>query len=76
MADKTDRNPLNAPGKFYTDQTCIDCDQCRDIAPLIFVRDDEEGCSYVLRQPANEEEIALAEESMKYCPTETIGDDG
>jgi ferredoxin len=76
MADKTNKHPLNAPGKYYNDLSCIDCDLCREIAPQIFVRDDEEGCSYVLRQPANEEEIALAEEAMKCCPTETIGDDG
>lgn len=76
MADKTNKNPLNAPGKYYNDLSCIDCDLCREIAPQIFVRDDEEGYSYALRQPANEEEIALAEEAMKCCPTETIGDDG
>ena len=76
MADNTDKNPLNAPGSYYTDLTCIDCDQCRDIAPGIFVRDDEEGVSYVLRQPIGDREIALAEEAMNACPTETIGNDG
>jgi hypothetical protein len=26
MADKTNRLSLNAPGPFYVDDTCIDCD--------------------------------------------------
>ncbi len=76
MADRTHRNPLNPSGKYYNDLSCIDCDMCREIAPQIFVRDDEEGYTYTLRQPISEEEIALVQEAMVRCPTETIGDDG
>lgn len=76
MADKTDKNPLNASGRYYNDMTCIDCDLCREIAPAFFVRDDEEGLTYVLRQPASQADIALAEEALSCCPTESIGNDG
>ena len=74
MADKHDMNPLNAPGKFYNDLSCIDL--CREIAPEIFKRDDIEGLTYVSKQPTSPEEIALAEQALEACPTETIGDDG
>lgn len=76
MADRTDKNPLNAPGKYYNDLSCIDCDFCREIAPQFFTRDDDEGLSYVWKQPVTPEEIAAAEEARHGCPSETIGDDG
>lgn len=76
MADRTDKNPLNVPGKYYNDLSCIDCDLCREIAPEFFTRDDDEGLSYVWKQPVTPEEIAAAEEARQACPTETIGDDG
>ncbi|MGL4399916.1 MAG: ferredoxin [Luteolibacter sp.] len=76
MAALNDRNPLNAPGAYFNDLTCIDCDRCREIAPEIFKRDDEEGLTYVWRQPLTEFEIAAAEEARLSCPTETIGNDG
>lgn len=76
MADRTDKNPLNVSGDYYNDMTCIDCDLCREIAPGSFKRDDEEGLSYVWRQPGTPDEIAAAEEALRCCPTETIGNDG
>lgn len=76
MADRTDKNPLNVPGKYYNDLTCIDCHLCREIAPQVFARYDDEGLSYVWKQPVTSEEIAAAEEARISCPTETIGDDG
>ena len=76
MADKTDKHPLNVSGKYYNDMSCTDCDLCREIAPQIFTRDDDEGLTYVHRQPENLSEIALAEEALICCPTETIGNDG
>ena len=60
----------------YNDETCIDCDLCREIAPHIFTRDDDEGASYVRRQPVTPDEIAEAEEALATCPTESIGNDG
>ena len=76
MADRSDKHPRNAPGSFYNDLSCIDCDMCREIAPEVFRRDDEEGQSYVWRQPDSPDELARAREAMDRCPTETIGCDG
>lgn len=76
MPDPTDKNPLNVIGRYYNDLTCIDCDLCREIAPEFFTRDDEEGATYVWKQPVTLEEIAKAEEARLCCPTETIGNDG
>jgi len=76
MADRTDKNPRNAPGKYYSDLSCIDCDLCREIAPEVFTRDDEEGLTYVWRQPVTDTEFIAAENALCACPTETIGDDG
>ena len=76
MADKHQKNPENVRGKFYVDATCIDCDMCRNIAPQFFTRHDDNGYSYVFKQPQTPEEIAQAEEARISCPTETIGNDG
>ena len=61
----------NVPGTYCNDETCIDCDLCREIAPHIFTRDDEEGASYVRRQPVTPDEIAEAEEALATCPSES-----
>jgi ferredoxin len=76
MAIPADRLPQNAPGPFYVDAQCIDCDLCRETAPTIFARHDESGFSFVQRQPQTAEEIALAREAIEGCPVEAIGDDG
>lgn len=76
MATLTDRLTLNQTGTYYVDSTCIDCDLCRTNAPELFGRDADSGLSYVLRQPANEEEIALAEQAIADCATNSIGNDG
>ena len=76
MANKTQRTPENVPGKFYVDETCIDCGLCPDTAPTVFKRFDEGGHSIVHRQPVFPDELALAEEAREACPTESIGNDG
>ncbi len=76
MANPTDKAPENVPGPYYNDSTCIDCGLCPEIAPGIFKRQDDGGYAYVYRQPVLPEEIALAEEAMESCPTESIGNDG
>ncbi|RYD49528.1 MAG: ferredoxin [Verrucomicrobiaceae bacterium] len=76
MPDPNDKNPLNVPGNYYNDLSCIDCDMCRDLAPEFFMRDEEEGLTYVWRQPLTATEIAKAEEARLACPSETIGNDG
>lgn len=76
MADREDKNRENVPGKFYVDSQCIDCDLCRETAPNNFTRSDDEGYSYVYKQPENDEERAQSREAMEGCPVEAIGDDG
>jgi ferredoxin len=76
MADKDDKLPLNVPGRYYVDGQCIDCDLCRQTAPLNFERDDQGGYSYVFRQPESEEELHACEEALDECPVDAIGRDG
>ncbi len=76
MADCNDKVPENVPGKYYVDSNCIDCDVCRTTAPANFKANEEEGYSYVYKQPENEEEEALCQEAIESCPVEAIGDDG
>ena len=76
MAEIEDKLPENARGKYYVDDQCIDCDVCRDTAPKNFTRNDENGYSYVYRQPETAAEIELCEESLLVCPVEAIGNDG
>ena len=76
MADLEDKNPESVAGKFYVDSQCIDCDLCRETAPVNFLRSDDEGYSYVYKQAENEEEVALCMEALEGCPVEAIGDDG
>jgi ferredoxin len=76
MADIEDKNPENVEGKFYVDEQCIDCDLCRETAPDNFEREEDEGYSYVYKQPANDEELELCMEALESCPVEAIGDNG
>jgi glyoxylase-like metal-dependent hydrolase (beta-lactamase superfamily II)/ferredoxin len=71
MAKVTRRLPQNVDGDFFVDDTCIDCDACRQIAPATF-RDHGEQSS-VYRQPESAEETRLALMSLVACPTASIG---
>ena len=66
----------NAPGAFYVDDQCIDCDLCRETAPTIFKRNDDGGHAFVSRQPTTEAERKLCMEAAEGCPCNAIGDDG
>lgn len=76
MAEIEDKLPENVRGKYYVDDQCIDCDVCRDTSPANFTRQDENGYSYVYKQPETPEEEELCEEALMACPVEAIGDDG
>lgn len=76
MADVADKNPENVDGKFYVDEQCIDCDLCREHAPDNFEREEDEGYSYVYKQPETDEELELCMEALEGCPVEAIGNDG
>jgi ferredoxin len=73
MADPTDKVPENVPGAFYVDRTCIDCDLCRETAPANFARQEDEGYSFVSRQPETPDEIAACDAALDECPVEAIG---
>jgi ferredoxin len=76
MAEIEDKLPDNTPGKFYVTSECIDCDVCRCDAPENFTRNDDNGYSFVYKQPATTEEIASCMEALNACPVEAIGNDG
>ena len=76
MSDKSRKVSENVSGRYYVDVTCIDCDLCRETAPANFVRQDDEGHSYVTRQPTNPAEEAACLAALEECPVEAIGNDG
>ncbi len=76
MATLTDRLSYNVAGRFYVDSSCIDCDQCRVIAPDHFGRNEDTGTSFVVKQPVTDEEVAKCKEAIDACATASIGDDG
>ncbi len=71
MADLRKILSGNAPGEFFVDSSCIDCDLCRQIAPGIFR--EESDASVVARQPVTPEEVRRAEMALVTCPTASIG---
>ena len=75
MASISDRLSLNVAGRFFVDSSCIDCDQCRTEAPDFFARDEDNGTSYVTRQPVTPEEIELVQQAATNCATSSIGDE-
>lgn len=76
MATLSERLPENVPGRYYVDASCIDCDQCRAIAPQFFARHEESGLSIVVKQPETDDDVAQFEEIMAGCATSSIGNDG
>jgi glyoxylase-like metal-dependent hydrolase (beta-lactamase superfamily II) len=71
MASIHKRLPENVPGDFFVDDTCIDCDTCRQLAPDTFREHDE--YSVVYRQPETQDQTRLALMSLVACPTGSIG---
>ncbi|MBU8870158.1 MAG: ferredoxin [Gemmatimonadales bacterium] len=76
MADNTDKVDSNVGGPFYVDNNCIDCDLCRQSAPDNFDRNEDDGYSFVSKQPANDDEEQACRDAIDECPVEAIGDDG
>ncbi len=65
------RLPANADGDFFVDETCIDCDACRQIAPSVFKR--VRGQAAVWRQPQAGSDLLDAKKALISCPTASIG---
>jgi glyoxylase-like metal-dependent hydrolase (beta-lactamase superfamily II)/ferredoxin len=68
-----DRLKENAPGDYFVDASCIDCDTCRQIAPDVYDRSDDAGQSIVVRQPRTDAERLRAAMALVACPTASIG---
>lgn len=71
MAHLKLKRSQNIEGNFYVDQTCIDCDTCRWMAPEVFNRQDEQSAVY--HQPINQSENQHAFQALLSCPTASIG---
>ncbi len=71
MADLQRRRRENVEGDFYVDDTCIDCDTCRWMAPDVFDRKGE--MSRVHTQPSDREGRAKSFQALLSCPTTSIG---
>lgn len=71
MAHLTQRRSENIAGDFYVDQTCIDCDTCRWMAPNIFHAVGDQSAVY--HQPSDATERLQAMQALLSCPTASIG---
>lgn len=71
MASPKRRLAANVDGDFYVDDTCIDCDTCRWMAPATF--DEVDDQSRVHRQPSTPDETRRALLALIACPTASIG---
>lgn len=71
MAQVKQRRAENVPGDFYVDQTCIDCDTCRWMAPEVFQQAGDQSAVY--RQPTDPEQRLRAMQALLACPTASIG---
>lgn len=71
MASLAKRRTQNVAGDFYVDETCIDCDTCRWMAPQTFHEAD--GKSAVHDQPETKADRMRALQALVACPTASIG---
>jgi glyoxylase-like metal-dependent hydrolase (beta-lactamase superfamily II) len=71
VANPARRHPANAPGPWFVDRSCINCDVSRQCAPEMFGETD--GQAVVVRQPATPAEVEDATRAMLACPTASIG---
>ena len=62
----------NVPGDLFVDETCIECDTCRELAPDVF-GSLESGQSFVQRQPSDDPTWRRALHAVVSCPTASIG---
>jgi glyoxylase-like metal-dependent hydrolase (beta-lactamase superfamily II) len=68
-----DRHPAGAPGPWFVDDRCIDCDAARNVAPGLIGRNPGDGVSYFVRQPETPEEVEAAWRAVQVCPTRSVG---
>ncbi len=71
MAQPALRLSGNVPGPLFVDESCIDCDLCRQIAPETFASAHRR--SIVSHQPQSERDRLRAAVALVTCPTASIG---
>jgi glyoxylase-like metal-dependent hydrolase (beta-lactamase superfamily II)/ferredoxin len=71
MANRARALPENVEGSLFVDDTCIDCDTCRQLAPATFGETGE--FSFVKLQPRHSAEQMAALRALVACPTGSIG---
>jgi glyoxylase-like metal-dependent hydrolase (beta-lactamase superfamily II) len=71
MANLRKRVAEDVPGDFFVDETCIDCDTCRQVAPGVFGAGPDHA--YVHHQPVSVPERRAAWQALVCCPTGSIG---
>lgn len=74
MSDPRRKTRGNVDGEFFVDQTCIDCDTCRQLAPDVF--EDNGDQSFVKSQPSDAGHVRSALRALLACPTGSIGTAG
>ena len=65
-------HPKSRAGSWFVDTRCIGCDASRHWAPSL-IEADEQGLSYLARQPENPAEEAELWRAAAACPTQSIG---
>ncbi|MDH4168367.1 MAG: MBL fold metallo-hydrolase [Acidimicrobiia bacterium] len=73
MARLEDRHASGAPGDWFVDTRCIDCDAARQVAPGLIARNPGDGVSVFTRQPETPAEIEMAWRAVMVCPTRSVG---
>lgn len=73
MARIADRHPDGAPGDWFVDTRCFDCDAARHVAPGLIVRNPSDGVSLFSRQPQTPGELEMAWRAVLVCPTRSVG---
>ena len=73
MARLDARHAAGAPGPWFVDDRCIDCDAARHVAPGLIERNPGDGVSYFVRQPETDAEIEMAWRAVLVCPTRSVG---
>jgi glyoxylase-like metal-dependent hydrolase (beta-lactamase superfamily II)/ferredoxin len=71
MANSSRAYAENVSGDFFVDDTCIDCDLCRQIEPAVFTEDADH--SIVYHQPEDGIQSHRAAMALVACPTGSIG---
>ncbi|MGQ0812596.1 MAG: MBL fold metallo-hydrolase [Nitrospiraceae bacterium] len=71
MANLKARLSTNIEGNFFVDETCINCDTCRQLAPKSFKEVGD--YSAVVQQPERGEHVHQAYQALLACPVGSIG---